>query len=859
MNTKKIEAIYPLSPSQQGILFETLASPGSGIHIEQTVLSLQGNFNLIAWEKAWKIIIERHSILRTGFVWKNQDQPAQFVLQTVKIPLETEDWREFSPSHQKEKLTDYIQTKRQQGFNLTQVPIMSLALFQVGDDTYQFVWTFHHILLDGWSLGIIMQEVQQCYEELSQGQNLSLKPTHPYRKYITWLQQQNLAAAQTFWQDRLKGFTNPTALGKTVSVDNCAVLEQSYGRQTAYLSASTMAKLQSLVKQNRLTLSIVLQGVWALLLSCYSGELDVIFGASVSGRPSEISGIGSMAGMFINTVPIRCKIDPDASIWKWLQEIQQEQLPQKSYEYCSQGQIHNWSELSSSLPMYESILVVENYPINTSAEQVPSLKMNLNQSFALGAQTNYPLTILAMPSSELELVMVYRTHRFDNTSIIQILEHFLNVLEKIAQKPESNLFSLKSIIPETQIPEVKPQPKLDGEQLTEGFVLPRDPVERKLAQIWSEILDLKLVGLQDNFFALGGHSILAVRLMAEIEKHFGKNLPLVSLFLAPTIEQLADVLRQSTDSISWSSLVPIQPRGSRPPLFLVPGGGGNVIYFSQLAKYFSSDQPFYGLQSVGLDGESEPHTRVEDIAAHNIREIQSIQAQGPYLLGGHSFGGTVAFEMAQQLHKQGQEVALLAIIDVAAPEPIENQVNPFLDCNDNALWLTIISDFLGTLFGTDLMLGEPETYYQALTKLTPDEQFNYVYDRLQEISFFPPGKGSKQLHGYLNVMKGNALCSYFPETVAPIKISVFNCKEKSAETTKVNSLIAKILTGKDNFDESIRPKNRSAPDLGWGLFSPKTVDIYEIPGDHLSMITEPNVQILAENLMACIEKAKAKK
>ncbi|NEQ75872.1 MAG: amino acid adenylation domain-containing protein [Okeania sp. SIO2C9] len=187
----------------------------------------------------------------------------------------------------------------------------------------------------------------------------------------------------------------------------------------------------------------------------------------------------------------------------------------------------------------------------------------------------------------------------------------------------------------------------------EEFVAPRTPIENTLALIWQDILNIKQVSIQDNFFDLGGHSILAVRLMANIEKYFGKNLPLVTLFKAPTIEQLANILDRSVDSDTWSTVVPIQPLGSKPPLFLVPGGGGNVIYYSHLARYFSSDQPFYGLQSIGLDGESEPYTRVEDIAAHNIREIQLIQPQGPYFLGGHSFGGKVAFEMAQQLKKTG--------------------------------------------------------------------------------------------------------------------------------------------------------------------------------------------------------------
>ncbi|NEO64566.1 MAG: hypothetical protein F6J98_30815 [Moorea sp. SIO4G2] len=205
---------------------------------------------------------------------------------------------------------------------------------------------------------------------------------------------------------------------------------------------------------------------------------------------------------------------------------------------------------------------------------------------------------------------------------------------------------------------------------------------------------------------------------------------------------------------SWSTLVPIQPNGNKRPFFLVPGGGGNVVYYSYLARHLSSDQPFYGLQAVGLDGETEPYTRVEDIAAHNIQEIQSIQPQGPYLLGGHSFAGKVAFEMAQQLQKQGQEVGLLAILDTTAPEP-ENKMTS-LGWND-AMWMLFIGKFLGYLFGKELDIS-----YKALEKLTPDAQLNHLYKQLQQINFFPTETGIKQLRGFLRVFIANNLCYYFP-------------------------------------------------------------------------------------------------
>jgi aspartate racemase len=212
-----------------------------------------------------------------------------------------------------------------------------------------------------------------------------------------------------------------------------------------------------------------------------------------------------------------------------------------------------------------------------------------------------------------------------------------------------------------------PSPKSFTAQ-KDDFIAPRDQLELELTKIWESVLDTQPIGIQDNFFALGGHSLLAVRLFAKIEQIFNHNLPLSILFDAPTVEKLAGLLREEGWSATWSSLVAINPNGSRPPLFCVHGVGGNVLSYRSLANYLPSDLPIYGLQAVGLDGKQPYLTTIETIAEHYLQEIQSIQPEGPYFFLAHSFGGKVIFEMAHQLHKQGQNVALLALLDSSAPE-----------------------------------------------------------------------------------------------------------------------------------------------------------------------------------------------
>ncbi|HZA25858.1 MAG TPA: alpha/beta fold hydrolase, partial [Dehalococcoidia bacterium] len=325
-----------------------------------------------------------------------------------------------------------------------------------------------------------------------------------------------------------------------------------------------------------------------------------------------------------------------------------------------------------------------------------------------------------------------------------------------------------------------PAPEWGG---AEGFISPRDPLELQLAQIWENVLDVHSIGVKNNFFEVGGQSLLAIRLMAQIHHTFGKNLPLATLFEAPTIEQLAGILRRQTDSLRWSPLVAIQPKGPSRPFFCMPGAGGHVIYFHALARRLGLDQPFYGLQARGLDGESAPHTRVEDIAAYNIDALQVIQPQGPYLLGGHSFGAWVAFEMAQQLRKRGHEVARLFSLDGIAVAFIDKPATL-----DDASLMADIPYILGHLFGKNLEVSD-----DALRLLDPDEQLNYLKECLQMAEVWPPEIGTKQVRGLVQVFKANHQIHYVPQEVFPTRITLFRSSEVNPEDDIGNDQISEVL------------------------------------------------------------------
>ncbi|MCP4404988.1 MAG: hypothetical protein GY801_47765 [bacterium] len=823
---KNIEAIYPLSPTQQGMLVETLAAPDSGIHVEQMSWELQGQLDLSSFERVWQRIVARHSILRTGFLWKEQTEPLQFVLKEGKVPIAQQDWRDFSPEQQQERFQDELNADRRQGFHLTSVPVMRIAVIRLQTDLFRIIWTYHHILMDGWCIPLIMREFLTLYRGDGAGRNLP--PVRPYREYILWLKEQKSADAENFWRESLKGLNHPTMPGKienrTEALAPSRKEDSRYGEYQATLSETATRALHTLAQANQLSLNTLAQGAWAVLLSRYSGEENVVFGATISGRPPDLPGAENMIGLFITTIPVRVKMSLEASLMTWFQRIQTASIEQQSYSYCSTGQIHQWSEIPGILPLYETILVFENYPVDSGPSESSGQDLMFCRPVFAGAHTHYALTVLIAVDTDVSVKIVYDGSRFEKIDVEQIVTHLLTLLSKIAENPEQSLDTLLEVIPTEHIPVMRERRPTYGEKAVPA----RNTLEMQLIRIWEEILGVHPVGVRDNFFALGGYSMLALRLLAGIERTFGKNLPLSSLFQGATIENMAEILRQKTEELPWSPLVAIQAEGTRIPFFCVPGVGGNVIYFSGLARYLGTEQPFYGLQSVGLDGQAEPHTRIEDIAAHFIKAVQEVQPTGPYCLGGHSFGAKVAYEMTRQLQQQGELVALLVVLDT--PLPLSDDGQGLADWDD-ARWLAEIASIIGQVFGTELIIT-----FHGLQNLDFEEQVEYLTQQLKQANLLPQNSGSERVRTIVKVFQANMQAQYTPQPIAPTRIVLFR-----AEDVQI--------------DESLRPELAEflqKPAWGWEQFALDTVEMYDVPGDHISILAEPGVRVLAEGLQRCL-------
>ncbi|MCA9923127.1 MAG: hypothetical protein KC421_12185, partial [Anaerolineales bacterium] len=394
MKTKNIEDIYELSPLQQGMLFHCLYAPEAEMYVAQRSYMLNGQLNIDAFQYGWQQVINRHTALRTSFHWeKSFDKPLQVVHRHLQQPVDYHDGRHLSPIEQ-QKLIEACWTKgRKACLEPGQAPLMQLCLIQLADESYEFIWTHHMMLLDGWSVPIIVKEVFSFYEGYSQNLQSSPGLSYPYGNYISWLQQQDLDKAKAFWQHILKGFKNGTVLGIDKAPGQLPDKNDAYDQETIKFNRSLTQKLQSFANEHQLTVNTLVQGAWSLLLSRYSGENDIVYGTTSSGRPATLPGVESMVGLFINTLPVRVQIPAHASLLPWLIQLQKQQIKLREYEYTPLAQIQQWANLSPGKPLFETIVVFENYPVDETTRKHEET-LDIKEINAI-EKTNYAITLLA--------------------------------------------------------------------------------------------------------------------------------------------------------------------------------------------------------------------------------------------------------------------------------------------------------------------------------------------------------------------------------------------------------------------------------------------------------------------------------
>ncbi|MER5882182.1 condensation domain-containing protein, partial [Streptomyces sp. NPDC001910] len=437
MSTHNVEDVYGLSPLQFGMLYHSLEDTSdTRPYMVQMTEEVEGPFDDALFGQAWQQLVDRHSILRSAFVWEGVSEPVQVVQRQAPVPFAVRDLRGLPD--QEQRLDVFLAEDWERGFDLSRAPLVRVTVLRTDEERRYVVWSFHHILLDGWSVQILQKELFALYRGLLDGTPAALPPTAPYRRYIEWLNAQQGDGSADFWKKYLAGVTEPTDLHVDRETGDTGV-----GECEVVASPELFAQARDYARSQRITINTLVQGLWSILLSRYSRRDEVLFGSTISGRSIALPGVDSMMGLFINTLPVRGRLTGDMGVAGWLRDLQDEQLEMRQWEYCHLVDVQKHSGIARGEPLFRSILVFENYPVVQKPSDFPEgLTRRLVNCVE---RTGYPLTLVASAGRALEFRFVYDRSRFDAATIERMAGHLRTLLESVVAAPAARIAELNML------------------------------------------------------------------------------------------------------------------------------------------------------------------------------------------------------------------------------------------------------------------------------------------------------------------------------------------------------------------------------------------------------------------------------
>jgi amino acid adenylation domain-containing protein len=438
---ENVQDIYELSPMQHGLLFDSVTAGDSGMYLIQLEYFFKGKLSVPEFERAWQQTIDHNPILRTCFHWEGMPKPLQVVQNDAELSLTFEDWSELSAEEREQRATEFREADRRRGVEFENAPLMRLALFQEGEDAFRLVWTFHHILMEGWSASLVLAEVRTRYSALVSGETATVAEHRSYRDFVSWFQEQDRATAEAYWRSELEGLESPTHPGIDRSSSGMHAPVREFDERRLELSAEASQALLSFAKNHSLTPNTLMQGAWAVLLSRYAGEQDVVFGTMVSGRSVPLEGVETIIGLFVNLLPTRVGVGADEALVGWLQRLQERQVRQREFEYLSLADVKRWSDVPAGLPLFESLLVFENWAGDlTVADWAPGLEVRDVRGHH--GSPGHPMMLTVVPGPQLSMTITYDRHRFDADAIERLLANLNVLLEALPVDPDRRLADL---------------------------------------------------------------------------------------------------------------------------------------------------------------------------------------------------------------------------------------------------------------------------------------------------------------------------------------------------------------------------------------------------------------------------------
>lgn len=784
---------YPLSFMQQAFLMHHLQG-GEDQGFLQLEFSLKGNINKKLWEVAWQQTVQRHAVLRTSMEWGGIEQPIQRIHETNKLNWQYLDWSDLSTTQQTEKLTVFRAEDKSQALDLAAVPMMRLTLIELAENKSLLFWTCHHILVDGWSGGIILKDVLAFYQSAQENRPLASMPLPTYADFLHWKEQQDKTEAEAFWKATFADFKALTLF----EVDSNSTHHTLFKTHSFTISEMTTLALQNTAKEYRVTLNTLLKGAWSFLLGQYFDEQEVVFGTTVSGRFSDFPNMEEVTGLFMNVLPTRIKWTSDIALGDWLKEIQTQSMAANTFDQSNLEEITAWINHPKHIPLFDSLFVFGNFLKDGLA--VGDIAI---EDFHGGFTSTYPLTIRVNPVAALGFDIRYNVQKISEETVQWFASQLVVVLDGLTKLRLLNFKSLVNIVSpfEGQVLDNSTVVDTLNTPDEEAYLAPRNASELHLTKIWEGLFGYSPIGVTDNFFEIGGKSLLAMQLFSKIEDELGKVLPPMTLMQHPTIESLAKLIQDETTTAAWTTIVPLRASGSKTPLFCIHAGGAHVFFYSGLTKYLSAEQPVYAIQPQGLDGVEDYHLSIEEMATHYISEIRKVQLEGPYRLLGTCFSNAVCLEMAIQLEAQGLEVSLF-IVDSAPAH---------------------------------LIPLEKSKPIQRFFRILKDQNWSVLYRKLRRRFFIikkqviVKKESEAQLQLQKTIRSLNRVYAAYTWKSFGGKVTLIRSKQFAEKEGKIFHLTQ------------------------WKALAKGGLEVHVVDGQHLTIFEEPAVKGLAEQLEQCLD------
>jgi thioesterase domain-containing protein/acyl carrier protein len=792
-----------LSLGQERLWLMASLDPSGSRYNIGVAYRLVGSFDRTALKRAVGCIAERHEVLRGTFT-AGTGQPVQRIGGTGPPVISFSELEDLPAAERSVRAAQIALEEAKRPFDLAQGPLWRVAVLRASDDEHFLILVMHHIVSDAWSFYVFGRELAEFYEAAIAGRPPRLSELPIQYADFGQRQRQSLTGQiyeqqLAYWRNHLEGEV-PKLLLPTDRPLSAATNRGAF--QTLTIPAAVTSALDQLCRREAATTFMTLLAGFEVLLHQYSGQKDLVVCTPASGRHR--AQTKDLIGYFNNILPMRFDLEGDPTFAEVVRRTRRVALDAYKYQDIPFQVIADFPNLKA--------VSVSRALFSLDIEWPPKLTLAglASEAWAIRTETaDFDLSVsLWQAGDEIHGAIEYRADLFDDDTISRMIGDYRQLLEAVTSDPDLLISSL----PVHLKPDADLQP-VSGDRATPVYEPPNFPSELRIIKEWEDILGKRPIGLDDDIFELGASSLTVARLSDRLRGLFDVDVPLAAVFQARTVRRIAGLVRNGGVGSAGSALAPIQPDGTFPPLFLCEGIG---VYYP-LIRHLDKEQPVYAL----VTEIARNYPRVEDLAASYVSEVRGLQPEGPYYLGGLSFGGIVAFEMAQQLIAAGQEVALLSLFDT--PTQWAFTLKPFLGRLIGHLSNVCRFGFryLGTRIGRRLQalwrtLRSPRNQApESMTQIIADQ------DRLRHL--LSSTADEYKLYPY------------------PGRITLFVLAERDGMSDSL-------------FDPAIGVID---PQLGWGRLAPGKVDVYEVTGEHTGMFLEPNVQRMAEKLADCLERARA--